>query len=406
MGNKMNFKNIKNIEYKILYKRILFTLMIIFIYILGSNIKIADMKSSPHSQGFLNLAISNVGGDITTLNLFSLGLSPWLTTMIIMTLLSYRDIEKGQKQTRLERSYKERFFTILLAIIQGYFILSEYINKGMIYHANFALLLLILLTGTMLLVWLADQNTVYGIAGPTPIVLASIIKSIFQNKQFEHIDGITIIIGGIMLFVVLVLLLFIELIEYHMIYKDIMNISTSQKDTYVSWKLNPAGSISIMFNFSLFFLVDVLVHLAGRWITGNAKYRPSFLELDNPLGVIIFIVMLIVLNYCLSRMMLNVKRIAKDFQKSGYYFEGIYPGKMTQHYLNHRAKRISAIGAFVIGFIISLPLISSIFISGISAQISIFTQFIILIYITINIVETIRTYLYFDKYKSFLNKYW
>ena len=69
----------------------------------------------------------------------------------------------------------------------------------MIYHANFALLLLILLTGTMLLVWLADQNTVYGIAGPTPIVLASIIKSIFQNKQFEHIDGITIIIGGIML---------------------------------------------------------------------------------------------------------------------------------------------------------------------------------------------------------------
>ncbi|KTW19458.1 preprotein translocase subunit SecY, partial [Staphylococcus warneri] len=155
----MNIKNIKNIEYKILYKRILFTLMIIFIYILGSNIKIADMKSSAqHTNQFLDLAISNVGGDITTLNLFSLGLSPWLTTMIIMTLLTYRNMEKGQKQTRLERSYKERFFTILLALIQGYFILSEYINKGMIHHANFPLMLLILVAGTMLLVWLADQN--------------------------------------------------------------------------------------------------------------------------------------------------------------------------------------------------------------------------------------------------------
>ncbi|EEQ81022.1 accessory Sec system translocase SecY2 [Staphylococcus warneri L37603] len=403
----MNIKNIKNIEYKILYKRILFTLMIIFIYILGSNIKIADMKSSAqHTNQFLDLAISNVGGDITTLNLFSLGLSPWLTTMIIMTLLTYRNMEKGQKQTRLERSYKERFFTILLALIQGYFILSEYINKGMIHHANFPLMLLILVAGTMLLVWLADQNTVYGIAGPTPIVLVSIIKSMFQNKHLQLLDAQTMVIGGIMILVVLILLLFIEMIEYRMIYRDIMNISTSKKDTYVSWKLNPAGSISIMFNFSLFFLLGVLIHLIGRWITGDTQYRPPFLELDNPIGVLIFIIMLIILNYYLSRVMLNTKRIAKDFQKSGNYFDGIYPGDDTRHYLDRRAKKISAIGALIIGFIISLPLISSIFISGIYDQISIFTQFIILIYITINITETIRTYLYFDKYKSFLNKYW
>ena len=214
------------------------------------------------------------------------------------------------------------------------------------------------------------------------------------------------IIGGIMILVVLILLLFIEMIEYRMIYRDIMNISTSKKDTYVSWKLNPAGSISIMFNFSLFFLLGVLIHLIGRWITGYTQYRPPFLELDNPIGVLIFIIMLIILNYYLSRVMLNTKRIAKDFQKSGNYFDGIYPGADTRHYLDRRAKKISTIGALIIGFIISLPLISSIFISGIYDQISIFTQFIILIYITINITETIRTYLYFDKYKSFLNKYW
>ncbi len=55
----------------------------------------------------------------------------------------------------------------------------------MIHHANFPLMLLILVAGTMLLVWLADQNTVYGIAGPTPIVLVSIIKSMFKISIFN-----------------------------------------------------------------------------------------------------------------------------------------------------------------------------------------------------------------------------
>ncbi len=59
--------------------------------------------------------------------------------------------------------------------------------------------------------------------------------------------------------------------------------------------------------------------------------------------------MLIILNYYLSRVMLNTKRIAKDFQKSGNYFDGIYPGDDTRHYLDRRAKKISAIGALIIG---------------------------------------------------------
>ena len=65
----------------------------------------------------------------------------------------------------------------------------------------------------------------------------------------------------------------------------------------------------------------------------------AILELDNPIGVLIFIIMLIILNYYLSRVMLNTKRIAR-LSKEGNYFDGIYPGDDTRHYLDRRAKKL------------------------------------------------------------------
>ena len=86
-------------------------------------------------------------------------------------LLSYRNIDKITKQTRAEKHYKERILTLLFAGFQSYYVINTYINNNFIKDNNIILLMLILITGAMLLVWLADQNITYGIAGPMPIVL-------------------------------------------------------------------------------------------------------------------------------------------------------------------------------------------------------------------------------------------
>ncbi|QHW35947.1 accessory Sec system protein translocase subunit SecY2 [Staphylococcus ursi] len=404
MGALTRLKHIKTKEYKVLYQRIFFTLMMIVIYIIGSHITLPGIKVRtrvPHS--FLDIALSNVGGDIGTINLFSLGLGPWLTTMMIMALLTYRNIEKEKLETQLERHFKERFFTLLLAIIQGYFVLSPNQSKFQGVHIGF--LLLIIVTGAMVLVWLADQNTVYGIAGPTPIVLVGMIKSIFQHQQLQHIGVVTVAIGIALMLIVLVLLVWIERIEYRINYQDVMNVTTSQKDTYISWKLNPAGSIAMMCSFSLFFIVGMLAHVIGRWLTGDASYQPVFLELNHSVGVLMFLVMLIMLNFMLSKVLLNPKRKAKEFQKSGHYIDGIYPGKATRVYLNRKSNQMSAIGAAVLGLIMSLPLQTAIVVNDMTQELSVLIQFVILIYMTINITETVRTYLYFDQYQSFLDSY-
>ena len=123
-----------------------------------------------------------MGGDVNTLNIFTLGLGPWLTSMIILMLISYRNMDKYMKQTSLEKHYKERILTLILSVIQSYFVIHEYVSKERVHQDNIYLTILILVTGTMLLVWLADKNSRYGIAGPMPIVMVSIIKSMMHQN--------------------------------------------------------------------------------------------------------------------------------------------------------------------------------------------------------------------------------
>ncbi len=110
----------KQYEYKILHKRILFTILILLIYILGSHVPIISAHAMKHQgNGFYRLAVSNMGGDISRLNVFSLGLGPWLTALLIISLWSYKNIEKSMRQTRAEKHFKEKFLTLILSIVQG-----------------------------------------------------------------------------------------------------------------------------------------------------------------------------------------------------------------------------------------------------------------------------------------------
>lgn len=135
--------------------------------------------------------------------------------------------------------------------------------------------MLILVAGTMLLVWLADQNITYGICGPMPIVLTSLIKSLFNNQHFFKlsVSVLLLILVIVTLVIALLILLFIELSEYRLNYKDIMNNSTNKTPTYLAWKLNPAGSISIMISLSVYVLLNNMINLIATLLGSNANFE-------------------------------------------------------------------------------------------------------------------------------------
>lgn len=108
----------------------------------------------------------------------------------------------------------------------------------------------------------------------------------------------------------------------------------------------------------------------------------------------------------MSRLLINTKQKTKDFLKSGNYFVGVYPDTETEAFLNSKARRICWTGSIIVGLIIGIPLYCTLFVPQLSQQIYFAIQLIIMVYISINIAETLRTYLYFDKYQQFLTKYW
>ncbi|PTF58725.1 accessory Sec system protein translocase subunit SecY2 [Staphylococcus chromogenes] len=407
MKNNLFFRILGQYEYKILHKRILFTLFILLIYIFGSHISIVSSdKMNAQENSFYKLAVSNMGGDLHTLNIFSLGLGPWLTAMIFLMLLRYRNFEKAMRQTRKEKHYQEKLLTLALCIVQGYFMIHQSVVKGHIKEANIFLLLLVVVTGAMLLVWMADQNVRYGIAGPMPIVLLSIVRSIFNQRLPElHVQTFILMTIIVLVIVALFVLLLIELIEYRLNYRDIMHITDTRTPSYLAWKLNPAGSISIMISLSVFILLNSVINLIIGFVTGKTTHI-AFLSFNNAIGITVYILMQIILGYWMSRLLINTKQKTKDFLKSGNYFVGVYPGTETDAFLNSKARRICWTGSIIVGLIIGIPLYCTLFVPQLSQQIYFAIQLIIMVYISINIAETLRTYLYFDKYQQFLTKYW
>lgn len=400
-------KYLTGYEYKVLHKRIVFTCLILFIYILGSRIPIiSTIKEDTQLSHFYKMAAASTGGDFSTLNIFSLGIGPWLTAMIFITLLSYKNQEKSMKQTRIEKHFKEKILALILSIAQGYFVINQFLNKEQVNEMDKLTILLILVTGAMLLMWLADQNVRYGIAGPMPIVLISIIKSLFRQGN-QHIDlnsVMMLVIFGILILVLFILML-IELIEYRIKYIDIMDLSKNNERTYLSWKLNPAGSMSLMISISTFMLLNICVNIIFNIFHDGKNENLNILHFSNPIGITVYLLIQLILGYLLSRFLLNTKRKSEQFLKSGNYFKGVNPGKDTTNYLNKSAKRLCWLGSFLLTFIIAVPLYSTLFVPHLSGEVYFAIQIIVLVYISLNITETIRTYLYFDKYKGLLDKY-
>ncbi|HEC2154009.1 TPA: accessory Sec system protein translocase subunit SecY2 [Staphylococcus delphini] len=394
-------------EYKILYKRISFTIFILLIYILGSKVAIVSESAMRHpDSSFYKLAISNMGGDIHRLNVFSLGLGPWLTAMIIISLMTYKNMEKAMRQTRAEKHFKEKSLTLGLSMIQGYFVINHFVIHDHLEKSAQLLILLILITGAMLMMWLADQNVRYGIAGPMPIVMMSVIRSMFaQNLPSLSVETVAILVIFVLMLIALFTLLLIELIEYRTHYRDIADITRADRFTYLAWKINPGGSIAIMISLSVFVLLTSAVSLVVHMITGKTPDL-QWLSLGRFSGITVYLLVQTVLGYLLSRLIINTKQNTKDFLKSGNYFIGVQPGEETAQYLNHMARRLCWFGTLIVSVIIGVPLYSSLLVPELSEHIYFAVQLIIMVYLAMNLTETLRTYLYFDKYESFLNKYW
>ncbi|WP_073688078.1 accessory Sec system protein translocase subunit SecY2 [Streptococcus salivarius] len=359
----------KKISQSIITKRVLWTLFFLFIYCLGNQLVLpfVDLKNANIFGGAMSsLAFSSamMGGNLRSMSLFSVGLSPWMSAMILWQMFSFSK-KMGLKNLPIEIQDRRRMYLALgIAIVQS---LAVSLNLPIVSGVNASLAIfmntILLIAGTFFLVWLSDLNSLFGIGGSIVILMASMMA----NLPYQIMDSIEKL--GIGWNVLLPLILFSLIFLYvsgvvqrarYRISINKINIHNRFKQySYLDIMLNPAGGMPFMYAMSLVsipqyvFMLIQFIHPENKWTSGAIKA----LTVGQPLWLVVYLVMLFVLGLAFAFVNVSGEQISERMRKSGEYIYGVYPGQETSAYINHLVLRLGFIGALYMLFMAGAPML-------------------------------------------------
>ncbi len=387
--------------------RIFFTLGIILIFRIGSAITIPGVSISNDAMDTTNvLALMNLmgGGALQNFSLFALGVSPYITSSIIIQLLSMdvlpalTELSKQGQSGRKKIEMATRYLTLVLGAVQAYGVTVTMQNSDSITLMDssfwgYTKIVIFLIAGSMLVMWMADQITTKGIGnGVSMIIFVGIIASLpnqifsalsyFFGTELQTGDEALIIQGAVkvLLYIIayLIIILFVAFVE-----KSVRKIPVQHSNkggalnakvnntSFLPIKINSAGVIPVIFASSLMMAPAVIVSFAVpntnatidnilKIFTNSALVEMPWFN-DKvwymPWGLIIYIVLTFAFSFFYSNLTINPERLAEDFQKNGSYIPGIKPGADTQRYIQKVLNRVTFIGATALTLIAALPVI-------------------------------------------------
>ena len=359
----------KKISQSIITKRVLWTLFFLFIYCLGNQLVLpfVDLKNANifgGAMGSLAFSSAMMGGNLRSMSLFSVGLSPWMSAMILWQMFSFSK-KMGLKNLPIEIQDRRRMYLALgIAIVQS---LAVSLNLPIVSGVNASLAIfmntILLIAGTFFLVWLSDLNSLFGIGGSIVILMASMMA----NLPYQIMDSIEKL--GIGWDVLLPLILFslvflyvsgvVQRARYRISINKINIHNRFKQYSYLDIMLNPAGGMPFMYAMSLvsipqyIFMLIQFIHPENKWTSGAIKA----LTVGQPLWLVVYLVMLFVLGLAFAFVNVSGEQISERMRKSGEYIYGVYPGQETSAYINHLVLRLGFIGALYMLFMAGAPML-------------------------------------------------
>ena len=374
-----------------LRNKILFTLFIVAIYRLGAHIPLPGVdiaqlraleRQASTSGGVYALINLFSGKALTQMAVFALGIMPYITSSIIMQLLTVviprlealqKEGEMGQKKI----TQYTRYMTVVLALLQSLGIIVT-ANNGTLFggairdlfpHLTVGRTFLIVLTltaGTSLIMWLGESITQRGVGnGMSLLIFASIIagmpgSSLALWKSAGPGKGTVFLALGLAIVIAVVLVEQAQRripVQYA---KRVVGRKTyGGASTYIPMKVNQAGVIPIIFASSLLYLpvlASTIIH--NNWLTNFVNNNLSNQSHISWWYVGSYFVLIIFFTYFYTAITFNPADVADNMKKYGGFIPGIRPGKPTSDYLSHILTRITLPGAMFLGAIAVLPFIA------------------------------------------------
>ncbi len=378
-----------------LRRRILFTLALLAVYRLGGHIptpgidaqKLSDFfnRNSGTLFGFIDMFS---GGSFRKLTIFALGIMPYITSSIILQLLTVvvPTLEKLQKEGELGRrkiTQWTRYLTVILAVVQsfGIAITLEKSEGGFVLNPGIGFVLMTLLsltTGTAFIMWLGEQITERGIGnGMSLIIFTGIVVGLPRaiGDIYSHVvvtKEWTVIHLIIILAIMLAVVAFIVLVErgerripVQYAKRVVGRRMLGGQSTHLPLKVNAGGVIPVIFASSLLAFPQTLL----TWqLVKNSAFLTATLGAiggSQPLYYVLFVALIIFFCFFYVSIIFNPNEAADNMRKYGGFIPGIRPGKNTADYMNKILTKITVVGGLYLSI---LSIIPQIMISGIKLQ--------------------------------------
>ena len=418
-------------KYGDLRRRLVFLLLALVVYRVGAHIPVPGINPEQLEQlfkgqqgGILSLFNMFSGGALSRFTVFALGIMPYISSSIIMQLLTYvvptfEQLKKEGEAGRRKITQYTRYGTLGLAIFQSLGIaLALEGSQGLVLNPGFGFRMtavVSLTAGTMFLMWLGEQITERGLGnGISIIIFAGIVAGLPRA-----IGGLLELVrtGAMSILVSLLVLVVVGLVTYFVVFiergqrKILVNYARRQvgnkvyggQSSHLPLKLNMAGVIPPIFASSIILLPATVVNWFStgdrmRWLKDVA----STLTPGQPIYVLLYASAIVFFCFFYTALVFNSRETADNLKKSGAFIPGIRPGEQTARYIDKILVRLTLAGAVYITFVCLLPEFLILkynvpfYFGG--------TSLLIIVVVTMDFMAQVQNYLMSQQYESLLKK--
>ncbi len=424
-----------------LKEKIIFTFIMIAAFrfgvqmpVFGINNEIfSNMAAQNNIIGFLDLFS---GGALGKVSIFALGIGPFITSSIIVQLVSVviPSLEKLQKEEgeagRRKLAQYTRVFTVLLAVFQSIIFMIfmtklpgailPNINHGLFFISSVA----VLTAGAMLVMWISELITEKGIGnGGSLIIFVGILSGIpiYAQRTAQMVARDSSLQLGLVFLLAIFFATMVFIVVMQEATRKVVIVNPKRQvgnkvyggvSTFIPFKLNPGGVMPIIFAIAILLFPTTVLSVVGQANIHNPALKTFIMYLNqwlSPTGIVYYVLyflLIVTLTFFYASIMPNMqpKEIATNLKKHGSSIPGIKPGKPTSEALDKILSKTTFIGALGLGIIALVPSFTSYItniktLQGIGA-----TSLIIMVGVALDLINQVRTHLLARNYESFLKE--
>lgn len=407
---------------KDLRKKIFFTVGIVLIFRILAHIPIPSIDTEGLAVFFQNNQILGLldlfsGGSVSRFSIVMLGVGPYITSSIIMQLLqvaipSLEELSKEGEYGRQKINQYTKYFSVPLALIEGYGLVRVLQSQGVLGHINTGDLILILAmatAGTVFLMWLGELISENGIGNGVSIIIsvgivAGLPAQVFSTAQI--IDGQYILAAEIILAAIAMIAFIVcvneaeRRIKVSYARRIRAGRSVGNIDSYLPIKANAAGVVPIIFATSFLVFPGILAqYLKSSTVSTISSFAQTVERLmaNEYVYGIAFFVLVFAFTFFYTSIIFQPNQMAENLQKQGGFIPGIRPGQQTARYLGSIIYKITFTGALFLSIIAIFPFVLQ-SVTGINTLAIGGTGILIIVSVTLDFVRQIKAHLAMRSY--------